>query len=184
MPEYSPGIYFLTGSTFLHYPYFKDDQDKEILLDQIKKLKKEKGIQICAYSIQMNHYHIIINAKTDTDVALVKQYMHGGTSHRYRLRHKNVYNEIWGTKKTIRVWNEDMYWKIIGYVCGNLLKHRELGTFEELKDSWFSSYGYFARKYGDEMMKEIVYRVIDVDENAENSIEMEEMKEVKIRKPE
>ena len=32
-------IYFYTDSAFLHYPYFKTDEQKQIVLDQIKKIK-------------------------------------------------------------------------------------------------------------------------------------------------
>ena len=50
-------FYFLTSSTFLHYPYFKEDQQKQILLNQIKKVKKELGVPVTAYSIAINHQH-------------------------------------------------------------------------------------------------------------------------------
>jgi len=183
MVNFPKGIYFLTGSTFLHYPYFKLEEQKDIVLRQIQKLKKDKGIQICAFSIQMNHYHILFYAKRETDVATVKQYMNGGTSFVYNKIYKKKYTNMWGTMKTIRVWNEQMYWKIIGYVNGNLLKHREVGTFEELYETEFSSYKYFVEKYGHDMMKEIIYKVVDVGESAEGEVGVEGLKNLKVKIP-
>ncbi len=182
MYDYPPNsVYFLTGSTFLHYPYFKDLEEKLIVLEAIKKLKKDKKIQICAYSIQINHYHLVFYSRAEKDVAVVKQYMHGGVSHRYTILHGKVQTEFWGTYKIIRIFSQEMYWKIVGYVNGNLLKHHEVGTFDELKRNQFSSYGHFANKYGDEMMKGVVYKVIDIGEGAEGEVDIDEMKKCYLR---
>ncbi len=183
MYNFSKGfVYFLTGSTFLHYPYFKDPQDKEIVLDQIGKLQREKNIQICAYSIQINHYHLLFYAREDTDLKTVKQYMHGGISFWLRRSSGGFKDKtIWGTSKVLRVLSNDMYWKVVGYVCGNLLKHKELGTFYELQSCLFSSYGYFVEKYGSDFIDEVVRKVIHVEEGAEGAIDMKEMRKVNLR---
>jgi len=175
MTYYSPGVYFLTGSTFLHKPYFKYPEQKQILLDQISKLKREKDIQICAFSIQINHYHLVFYSRKENEVSIVKQYMHGGTSFLYRKMCKIDKKDLWGSKKTIYIKSLEMYWKIIGYVCGNLLKHKEVSTFEELKSNPFSSYEHFVRKYGDDMVREIIYRVIEIEEETEGDINVKEM---------
>jgi len=117
----------------------------------------------------------------DSDVALVKQYMHGGTSAKYRKIHRRTSAQMWGTMKTIRVYSNEMYWKIIGYICGNLLKHREVGTFEDLRQNPFSSYAHFARKYGDDFMREVIYKVIYVSEDAEGSLDIENIDKMKLK---
>ncbi|PIR03281.1 MAG: hypothetical protein COV60_01125 [Candidatus Magasanikbacteria bacterium CG11_big_fil_rev_8_21_14_0_20_43_7] len=175
-------VYFLTGSTFLHFPYFKTPEHKEIIFDQLTKLHREKGIQICAYSIQINHYHLMFYAKRDTDLATVKKYMHGGVSYEYRKKCGEKQKHFWGTSRVIRVYSHDVYWKVIGYICGNLLKHRELGTFEELYENRFSSYGYFVQKYGDHMMQEIVRSIIDVSESVDGDVDMGETKGRRLRR--
>ncbi|MEK7084274.1 MAG: transposase [Patescibacteria group bacterium] len=176
--DYPQGVYFLTRSTMLHYPYFKRPEEKEILLEQIRRLHKEKDIQICAYSIAINHYHMMFYATKDADVSIVKQFMHGGVSFLYRKRYPKTPKNMWGTMKTLRVWNERMYWNVIAYICGNLLKHREVGTFGELLVNPFSSYGHFAKKYGEDCMKEGIYKIIDVPEGAEGDVSMEDLKAV------
>lgn len=180
MVDYPKGVYFLTSSTFLHYPYFQDAEQKEIVLNQIKKLKKERDIQICSFSIQINHCHLIFYVKKEKDVTLVKQLMHGGTSYFYRKKYRMKYQELWGTQKIMRIWSNEMYWKIVAYVCGNLLKHREVGTFGELKANPFSSYGHFAEKYGDDFMKEGIYRIIDVAEDADGGPNWDDIKQARL----
>ncbi len=180
MTEYLPGIYFLTGSTFLHFPYFRDEEQKEIIYNQIKKIKKELGIKICAFSIQINHYHILFETNNVRDVEMIKKYIHGGVSRIYRQKYRMKYKEMWGSMKTIKVFSLEMYWKIIGYIAGNLLKHKEVGTFEELFLDSFSCYSHFVGKYGEEMMREIIYSVLITDEDENGLVDAEEMKKVRL----
>lgn len=160
-------IYFFTDSTFLHFPYFKTDDQKYIILGQIKKLNKILGIPISAYSVAINHYHLKFYLRYSADMAKVKQILRGGISYEYRKRYKIKYEEMWQTRKILLVKSNEVDWKITGYIIGNLLKHKEVGTFEELKNNLFSSYGYMANKYGDEEMRQLVYRSIKGEESWE-----------------
>jgi len=150
------------------------------VLDQIKKLKKQWNIQISAFSIQINHYHLLFQARTEGQVAKAKQIMHGGTSYQYGKKYRMKYKELWGTQKTMRVWSEQMYWKVAAYICGNLLKHHEVGTFKELESNPFSSYGYFADKCGEDFMKEGIYGIIDVEESVQGELDWEEIKQARL----
>jgi len=68
--------YFLTGSTFLHYPYFTSDDQKYIILNQIKKIQKDFDLIASAYSISINHYHLKFFLKNGSDLAKSnKRYM-------------------------------------------------------------------------------------------------------------
>lgn len=49
---------------------------------------------------------------------------------------------------------ERMNWLISGYIIGNSLKHKEVSTFNELKQNQFSSYWYMVEKYGDKEMRD------------------------------
>jgi len=158
-------VYFLTDSTFLHFPYFRTDAQKQIVLSQVKKISKKLGVPVSDYSIAINHYHLKFYLKLGSDLAHIKQLMRGGVSYEYRKIYQVPYKEMWQTRKVIRISSERMNWKVSGYIIGNLLKHKEVGTFKELKQDKFSSYWYMAEKYGDNAMRELVYSVIDVDED-------------------
>src|SRR3989338_3865588 len=158
-------IYFLTGSTFLHFAYFREPEQKQILLDQIKKINKILNIPISAYSIAINHYHIKFYLKRGLDLAKVRQFLHGGTSFLYRKRFGTKYKEMWQSFKVIRVIGEEMDSRVTGYIIGNLLKHKEASTFNELKENHFSSFWYTAGKHGEEYARDLVYKVIDVPED-------------------
>ena len=173
-------VYFLTGSTFLHYPYFKTSEQKEIVLEQIKKIKERFKVSITAYSIAINHYHLKFYLENGLDLAKVKQLMHGGITFKYKKEYKMKYDEMWQSSKTLLITSDNMDWKITGYVIGNLLKHKEVSTFDELKNNSFSSYKFVAEKYGDECAQELVRRVIDVDENVEGEVDFKNLGKLNI----
>jgi len=58
-----------------------------------------------------------------------------------------------------------MCWRIVGYICGNLLKHREVKDFRTLKECEYSSYRFLAERYSDEFAQELVMSVIEVSES-------------------
>jgi len=167
-------IYFLTDSTFLHFPYFNSYEQKLIVLNQIKKINKQLGIPVSDYSIAINHYHLKFYLKSGLDLKKVKQLLRGGISYEYKKRYGLPYKEMWQTRKVIRIISEQMNYKVSGYIIGNLLKHKEVSTFEELKQNEFSSYWYMAEKYGDEEIRELVYSVIDVDEDKWGGVDLGE----------
>ena len=176
-------IYFLTGSTFLHYPHFKTSEQKEIVLEQIKKIKNKLKIPIIAFSIAINHYHLKFYLEKGLDLAKVKQLMHGGLTFAYRKKYKMKYEDMWQSKKALLITSDEMDWKTTGYIIGNLLKHKEVSTFEELKNNSFSSYRFTAKKYGDESTQELVREVIDVNEDAEGEINFKNLKKLNIIRP-
>lgn len=174
-------VYFLTDSTFLHFPYFKTEEQKQIVLNQIKKINTALGIPVSDYSIAVNHLHIKFYLERGSDLAKVKQLLRGGISFAYKKRYDARHSEIWQTRKIYCVYSEDANWKISGYIIGNLLKHKEVGTFEELKQNEFTSYRYMAEKYGEELMQELVRSVIDVKEDAWGVVNLGQLKNIKIK---
>lgn len=203
-------VYFLTGTTCLHYPYFKENEQKQILLTQIKKVEQiidpqlkpndpllkqgrsSTGLQSTVYgtsvhgliySIAMNHYHLKFYLKNGLDLARVKQFMHGGTTFEYKKRYKMNYKEMWQSSNVIRIISEEMDWKVTGYIIGNLLKHKEVNTFEELKNNIFSSYMSVVKKYDEEFARGLVYSVIDVNEASGGTINIGELKRLEPFKP-
>lgn len=167
--------YFLTDSTFLHFPYFNSYEQKSIVLNQIKKINKQLSIPVSAFSIAINHYHIKFYLEKGLDIIKVKQPLRGGISYEYRKKYKMPYNNMWQTRKIIIVLSQKMDYKVTGYVIGNLLKHKEAGTFKDLMQNDFSSYQYTAEKYGDDAAREMVGKVINVNEDVWGGIDFEEL---------
>ncbi len=172
-------IYFLTDSTFLHFPYFRTDEQKLVVLNQIKKLNTSLGIPISDYSISINHYHIKFYLKEGLKLKKVKQLLRGGISYEYNKSFKRPYSDMWQSRKVIWIKSERMNWNVSGYIVGNLLKHKEVGTFQELKSNLFSSYYYKIEMYGEEEAQDLVRGVIDIDEDSRGGVDLAQLSELK-----
>lgn len=174
--------YFLTSSAFLHYPYFKTPDQKQIALNKIKEIKKVLKVPILAHSIAMNHLHLKFYLEVGKVMTQVKNMLHSGISREYRKMYKVPYKHFWHSTRVFYITDAGMSWRISGYINGNLLKHREVSTFGELKNNQFSSYWHFREVYGEEEARNCIRSVINVPEDAEGDIDLKELNKIKIRK--
>ena len=157
----------MTTSTFLHYPYFREAKQKQIVLNKIKEIEKILGISISDFSIAINHFHLKFYLKEGRMVTQIKNLLHSGISREYRKIYAVPYEKFWQSTRVLYIKDDETSQRITGYIIGNLLKHREVSTFNELKQSHFSSYKYIADQYGDDMARNLVYSAINISEDAE-----------------
>ena len=173
--------YFLTNSTYLHYPYFKQPDQKQIVLNSIKKLQSEYSIPVQDFSIAINHDHLMFYADKGEKVSFVKRFLKNNVSREYRKSYKVPYSEMWHSTRVFWIKNNDenkMFWVIRGYIAGNLLKHREVSNFQELYDNPFVSFKYTANKFGFEAVQELVKSVIEVREDSYGEVDMKGLGEL------
>ncbi len=140
------------------------------------------NVSIMAYSIAINHYHIMFYLPKGKRMDNIKKSLRGGISFLYKKRFSVTYPEMRQSRKIYRVWDEDASIKIKGYIIGNLLKHKEVGTFNDLRENKFSSYWYYADKYGDNEAKELVYQVIDADEDSWGEVNINKLRNIQAKK--
>jgi len=173
--------YFLTNAAYLHYPYFKQPGQKQIILDSIKKLQSEYSIPVQDFSIAMNHHHLIFHADKGEKVSFVKRFLKNNVSREYRKIYQVPYSEMWHSTRVFWVKDEKMFWGVRGYITGNLLKHKEVSSFQELYDSPFSSFKYTADKFGFDTLIELVKSVIEVREDSYGEVDMKEIEDLDIK---
>ena len=171
--------YFLTTSTFIHYPYFKETSQKQLVLNKIKQIKQVLNVPILAFSINLNHFHLKFYLDDGKKMAQLKNILHSGISREYRKSYQVPYKTFWQSTKVHYIKNEEMSWKITGYIIGNFLKHREVSNFNELRENHFSSYYYTAKRFGEKQAQDIVRSVINVQENDEGMVDMKGLDNIK-----
>lgn len=173
--------YFLTDSTYLHYPYFSKDKQKEIVLDRLRKAKERFGIKISSFSIAINHYHVKFYLDNGSDMLKIKQFLRGGISYEYRKCYSVPYKEMWQSRKIVPIASKEDDWRIACYISGNLLKHREVGTLKELEKNKFSSYGHMLERYGKNEMKDWIYGIIGIDEDKYGNVDIRSLSQVRLK---
>ena len=57
-PEFSPqSIYFITTSTHLHSTIFKDNVNKQLILDLFDCYRRQKSLKLYSFVIMPTHIH-------------------------------------------------------------------------------------------------------------------------------
>ncbi|HUT22283.1 MAG TPA: transposase [Candidatus Bipolaricaulota bacterium] len=173
--------YFITTSTFLHFPYFNTFEKKKLVLDKFEEIEERLNIKLIAYSIAINHFHYFAFLNDGLLYSKTKQLLNGGVSHQYKKTFQCKYQEMWQSTKAFVIKDEDSFWRVIGYINGNLLKHKEVSTFNELRECQFFSHIKFVKEYGEEAAKDLVYRVIDVNEDGEGNVDFNKLNQIGVK---
>ena len=166
--------YFVTTATFLHYPYFRFDEQKSLVLNRLRQVETEFQIKIDNFSIAMNHFHYFFYLEDGRIYPKITQLLNGGVSFDYKKKFEKKYQNFWADTKTKIIATEQGIWRVRGYIAGNLLKHREVNNFYALADSPFCSYKKFAENYGGEFARNLVYETINFDEKTDGEVAIED----------
>jgi hypothetical protein len=167
---------------FLHYPYFRADEQKQIVLQRVLMLTEKYRVSGVVYSIAMNHFHLRLTINVE-DKSRIKQYLRGGISYDYKKSFPGRYSTFWQTHHEMIIENKLIDLKITGYIIGNLLKHREVGRICDLWDCPFSSYASIAKRYGREQADALIRQVINVNENSRGEIDPYQLRQLKLANP-
>lgn len=155
-------FYFLTTATSDHENYFNTDEKKRIILEQLNKVKKKYRISLYAYSVAKNHYHLLFYLKNKDNLKDIIRVINGGSSFILN-KLDGVNRRVWDNYWTKVILEENMFYNVLGYIIGNLLRHKELYDFKELRESDFSSFSQIINKYGLEFAEDLVGNVIELD---------------------
>jgi len=175
--------FFLTTSTFLHFPYFRDWPQKQLVLNKIKQIKQILQVKIESFSIQMNHLHLMFFADQGKKISKLKQILHGGVNREFNKKYQLKHKFAWQSSRTYFIVDDEMYWGVQGYIIGNLLKHKEVNTFQELYKDSFSSFRYIADKYGFDFACNLIRNVIYLEEDKDGIVKLADFSECGAVKP-
>lgn len=160
--KFNNSYYFITNHTFLHKPYFNTDHKKDILLNQLIKIKKEFHIPFYTYSIVDNHYHALIYLKRWDQLEKIMQLIHGRSSYELNKQEK-IERSIWGKYWSKIIEDRKSFVNILGYIIGNPLKHNTVHNFNELEQYKYCSFQKTKKELGEDICKNMIYDIIEFD---------------------
>ena len=159
--------YFVTVSVYRRHRLFSSNPRKAILRDNLKVQLAEFHINLAAWVILDNHYHILLKSREGRNLSHLFQKAHGKTAFELNgldgLRGRQVWHNYWDT--CIR--DERDFWTHLNYIHCNPVKH---GYTRHAADWEFSSYGFYQRQRGDEWLAEVLrqYPVIDFSDRRDD----------------
>lgn len=138
--EYEGALYHLLSRGNEGNDIFVDERDRDSFLDTIEEMSQRFKVDVFAYVLMSNHYHILIRTRR----ANLKKAMHWfGTTYtqRFNRRHFRSGHLFQGRYKSIVVQNEAYLLQLSYYIHRNPLR---AGMVKRLADYRWSSYMVYA----------------------------------------
>jgi len=96
--EYEGAIYHVMSRGNRREPLFKDEPDREMLLETLGQAAQKTGWQIHAYCLMTNHFHLVLETPGANLVAGMKWFL-GTYTGRFNRRHK-LFGHLNGARRT------------------------------------------------------------------------------------
>ena len=141
--EYAGAYYHLMSRGNQGDNIFYDDKDRQVMLDTLGEFSERYDIDIFAYVLMSNHYHLLVRTKSAN---LIRAMHWLGTTYtmRFNTRHQRKGHLFQGRYKSILVENDAYLLQLSYYIHRNPLRAKMV---DDLSDYHWSSYQYYA--YGE-----------------------------------
>ncbi|MEK6581810.1 MAG: transposase [Nitrospirota bacterium] len=136
--EYDGAVYHVTSRGNERKNIFKDDEDRSLFLDTIKKVNEKHNWLCHAYCLMNNHYHLVIETP-DGNLSKGMRQLNGVYTQAFNKRHDRVGHIFQGRYKAILVSKESHLLETCRYVVLNPVRAKATGTPEEWKWSSYRS---------------------------------------------
>jgi REP-associated tyrosine transposase len=134
--EYDGALYHVTSRGNDRKPIFKEDSDRELLLNILAKVA-ERFHWIChAYCLMTNHYHLVIETP-DGNLSKGMRQLNGVYTQSYNKRQGRVGHVFQGRFKAILVQKDSHFLEVCRYVVLNPVRAKTIGHPRQWK---WSSY--------------------------------------------
>src|SRR3990172_2619948 len=116
--EYNGAVYHVTSRGNERKNIFKDDEDRLLFLDTLKKVSEKYNWLCHAYCLMNNHYHLVIETP-DGNLSRGMWQLNGVYTQRYNARHYSVGHIFQGRYKAILIQKDSHLLEVSRYVVLN-----------------------------------------------------------------
>ncbi|HZK61411.1 MAG TPA: transposase [Anaerovoracaceae bacterium] len=174
----STGFYHVMSRGNNREEILKKNPDKLKLLKAIGEGNINPEIQICAYCIMNNHYHILIRAQNLKELGNVMQRINSYYAHYYKVKYGHQ-GHVFQDRFLSKPLNSKNYIaNVIRYIHFNPVK---AGIAAQVKDYKFSSYREYGGRVSNEIIKDggkEIFEILGIKDNKEFRRYHEEKEEV------
>jgi putative transposase len=140
--EYAGGIYHILSRGNQKQIIFKNNKDREQFIDILGIASIRFSIEIYAFVLMGNHYHILLKTKK-ANLSKAMQWIGSTYTRKFNIRHQQIGHLFQGRFKSILVENETYLLRLSYYIHRNPLR---AGLVKRLADYQWSSYNAYAYK--------------------------------------
>ena len=117
-------------------PIFNDDSDCLVYLHLLREACAEADVQVWAYALMVNHYHLIAVPAKDTSISRALQRAHTSYAFYFNSKYRFV-GHLWHSRPRMCVMDESHLWNAVRYVERNPIRAGIVANAEEYR--WSSA---------------------------------------------
>ncbi len=147
--------YFVSSSTYQRHRLLEPLGHKELVREQLRALVAEFHLNLAAWVILDNHYHILVKSRDGREIVRFFQRLHGRTAFELNGRDGTRGRQVWHNFWDVCIRTDADYWTHFNYIHYNPVKH---GYVSHPADWQFSSYRYYLEHKGEEWLMDVLAR--------------------------
>lgn len=144
--EFEGALYHILSRGNERRDIFSDDDDYQAFLDVLKKMSERFEVDIFAYVLMGNHYHLLLRTN-QANLSRSMQWTATAYTRRFNLKHSRSGHFFQGRFKSFLVQNEAYLMQLSCYIHRNPLR---AGLVSRLADYRWSSYRAYAYRAGND----------------------------------
>ena len=159
--------YIVTAGIFKNQPVLKPIKHKDLFQDLLLELSEVFSINLDAWVILDNHYHILFECAKGNKIPDFIRRLHGRTSFEFNKADNSRGRQVWHNYWDTSIRDEKDYWIRFNYVHHNPVKH---GYVKKMEKWIHSSCRFYLEKKGELWMDDVVrsYPIIDFSSTADD----------------
>jgi putative transposase len=146
-------FYLLTATCYEHKYYMVDTSRRQQLLDRLFEAFVTKGMEILAWVVLPNHYHLLVQVANFNDLSKLFHSVHGATSRQWNLEDGATGGRtVWYSYSDRAIRSERHYYTTLNYIHNNPVKHLWVKSpydYEQSSIHWYLKY------YGREWLRHL-----------------------------
>jgi len=133
--------YLLTAACYEHKPHLNSPPRRDHLQTLLLQEFSIPGIEISAWVVLPNHYHILAKVETFDVLGIIFQKIHGCTSREWNIEDDTLGRKVWYRYSDRAIRSERHYNATLNYIHYNPVKHCGVSSPNEWK--WSSLFWYY-----------------------------------------
>jgi len=144
--------YLVTAACYEHREHMPTADRRHQLLAQWTEEGRHRGLEIAAWVVLPNHYHLLIRVDDFEQVGVTARLVHGRTSRKWNKADGSPGRKVWYRYTDRAIRSERHYYTTLNYIHYNPVKH---GLAESPYDWEPSSVGWYLEQYGREWLRDL-----------------------------
>lgn len=144
--------YLLSATCFEHTCHMLSETRRQHVLDMIFEIFINNGIEIRAWVVLPNHYHLLVYLENIDILGNLFRSIHGPTAREWNLEDNAAGRKVWFNYSDRAIRSERHYYTTINYIHYNPVKHKWATSPYDWKQS---SVHWYLEHYGREWLRDL-----------------------------